>query len=251
MDLTIRQRMTWVAHLFKAVAYQYHRPLARSLRSLIPHDGVVVDVGAHAGQFAKLFGGMAPEGRVYAFEPGAYALSILKHSVRWRPNVTIVPFGLSDAEGTQVLQLPIKASGSLSFGLAHISAGATQPAKSHQIHLTTLDGFAEKERLTRLDFVKVDIEGWEARFLSGASNILSRFRPPILMEVREDALARAGAEPGQIFDSIMPLGYAVFRTDEKAGYSFHCVDGYVGKSDYLFVPNEKVESFRNGLIEAA
>ncbi|HMM13469.1 MAG TPA: FkbM family methyltransferase [Parvibaculum sp.] len=249
MDLTIRQRMTWAAHLFKAVAYQYHRPLARSLRSLIPRDGVVVDVGAHAGQFAKLFAGMAPAGRVYAFEPGAYALSILKHSIRWRSNVTVVPFGLSDAEGTEVLQLPIKASGSLSFGLAHISADATEPAKSHRIRLTTLDRFAENERLKQLDFIKVDIEGWEAHFLSGASKTLSRFRPPILMEVRGDALARAGAEPGWIFDSILPLGYSVFRTDEKAGYSFDDVDGYVGNADYLFVPSEKLAAFRNGLAE--
>src|SRR3569833_2977167 len=104
-DLTFRQRLTWLAHLYKAVAYQYHRDLGRRVQPLIGRDAVIIDVGAHAGQHAKLFARMVPEVHVYAFEPGVYARSILEIVFRLRrfSNLTLVPLGLSDAITTETL----------------------------------------------------------------------------------------------------------------------------------------------------
>src|SRR6266446_5162199 len=67
-----------LAHLFKATTQQHHRPLASTIVRLVPPAAVVFDVGAHAGQYTKLFARAAAEGRVYAFEPGSYARSILR-----------------------------------------------------------------------------------------------------------------------------------------------------------------------------
>ena len=55
----------------------------------IPPDGVVVDVGTHAGQNTKLFAAMLPHG---------HALSLLRRvkSVRRLSNITIHPYGLDD-----------------------------------------------------------------------------------------------------------------------------------------------------------
>src|SRR5690242_6265415 len=96
---------TWLAHLFKAVAKQHHRELVPVFARFIPEDGVVLDVGAHAGQFAKIFARLARKGRVFAFEPGTYARSILRLALylnRAR-NVAIVPMGLGEAPGLAVM----------------------------------------------------------------------------------------------------------------------------------------------------
>jgi len=58
------------------------RALASTITRLVPPASVVFDVGAHAGQYTKLFARAAAEGRVYAVEPGSYARSILR-SVVW------------------------------------------------------------------------------------------------------------------------------------------------------------------------
>ena len=73
---------------------------------------MVFDVGAHAGQFAKLFAGLAPRGVVYAFEPSPYALSVLKPALAFNRvrNVRIIPYGLSDMDGEAVLKTPIKSA---------------------------------------------------------------------------------------------------------------------------------------------
>jgi FkbM family methyltransferase len=103
---------------------QHHRELLPVLSRYIPKKGVVMDVGAHAGQFTKLFSGMVPAGHVYAFEPGEYALSILRkvQTLRSLKNVTIVPLGLGDQPTEAVLSIPIKKSGSLGFGLSSLGS---------------------------------------------------------------------------------------------------------------------------------
>lgn len=186
----------FVAHLWKAATQQHHRVLEPMLRHMLRRDAVVFDVGAHAGQFAKLFAAAAPEGQVYAFEPGSYARSILRCAV-WLnrlSNVSIVPLALGAEPGLAVLNLPEKASGSAGFGLAHLGASEARWAKVMQevVGQTTIDAMVERLGLGRLDFIKADIEGWEVQLLRGASGTLDRLRPRLLIELAAGGLARAG-----------------------------------------------------------
>jgi len=242
VKLTFRQRVTWIAHLFKALAYQYHRDLAQRLSPLVPKDGVIIDVGAHSGQHSKLFSKMVPSGTVYAFEPGSYALSILKKvvSLRGLRNITIVAEGLSDVPATNTLSIPIKKRGSVGFGLSHLGESrADRQTIQQDVTLTTLDLFAEKNALSRIDLIKVDIEGWEHHFLRGAIGSIGKFRPTLMLEVSEPALQRAGSTGRAIFETLEPFDYAIFKTYENDAYRMKRVDGYDGSADYVFVPSEK------------
>lgn len=239
---SFRQRLTWVAHLFKAVAYQYHKPLAARLQALIPSQAVIVDVGAHSGQHTKLFARMAPGGHVYAFEPGAYARSILKVAIGARrfSNVSILDVGLSDRPATETLHMPLKRRGTVGFGLSHLGAETSGRATiTEEIRLTTLDAFSREQNLQRLDFIKVDIEGWEAHFLRGAREAIARFRPSLLLEVVEPTLKRAGSTAVEVFNELLPLGYVAFETSEHTDYRMRPVQAFEGSADYLFVPQER------------
>ena len=95
MELSPKARLSWCAHLFKACTKQHHRELRAPLSQLIDKNSVILDVGSHAGQFAKLFAQLGPDGHVYAFEPGSYALSILRPAIRFnRLSVPPVPAGM-------------------------------------------------------------------------------------------------------------------------------------------------------------
>ncbi|MBS0411077.1 MAG: FkbM family methyltransferase [Proteobacteria bacterium] len=231
MRLTPRQRASWLAHLFKAVTQQHHRELVPVLAPFIAADAVVLDVGAHAGQFAKLFAAMAPRGRVYAFEPSPYARSILEPAlaVGGRGRAEIVPAGLSDRPGELVLHTPIKRRGGLGFGTAHLGGADAAPGVDQMVPLTTLDAFAEARGLSRLDFIKMDIEGWEARALAGGRQTLARFLPFLFLEVDAAMLARAGDDPDSLFRWLGELGYRAFRSP-----MMRPVDAYEGAGDYLF-----------------
>ncbi len=231
--LSLRAQAGWLGHVMKAVTQQHHTELTAPFTPYIPKDAVVFDVGAHAGQFSKLFARMAPNGKVFAFEPSAYARSVLEPALSWNRirNVEIAPVGLSDAEGELVLHTPIKKRGGMGFGLAHLGADAgDRPVMEQTVKLTTMDAFAAAKGLTRLDFIKADVEGWEAHMLRGGRETLARFKPVLFLEVVEASLARAGSSPQEIWDLLTPLGYRALKSP-----AFTAVDGYGPHGDYLFV----------------
>ena len=204
----------FVAHLVKAATQQHHRALLPSIARFLPKSGVVFDVGAHAGQYAKLFARIAAEGRVYAFEPGSYARSILRAAIWLRgfDNVAILPLALSSAPGLATLNLPGKKSGSFGFGLAHLGEPQRRRTNVAQelVAMTTLDAAAALG-LDRLDFVKADVEGWELHLPSGAADSLRRFRPTLLLELSSEHLARAGGRREHAFARLGDLDYLPFE----------------------------------------
>lgn len=200
---------TYLAHLFKATFKQHHQPWAVTIRRMIPADGVVFDVGAHAGQYAKILSRLTPRGQVFAFEPGSYARSILRVALyvnRCR-NVAIVPLALGEREGTAMLTLPVKRRGAYGFGLAHLGDDTRwRDVRREVVALTTIDRFAAMTDLHRLDFIKADIEGWEMHAVRGGLETIRRFRPVIMMEMTQ-ALTRAGDDLAAAYRSLGELGY--------------------------------------------
>lgn len=244
MHLTLAQRVRWFAHLYKAVFKNYHTALIKNLRKLVSHDAIIFDVGAHSGQFCKQFAKLVPQGKVYAFEPGEYAGSLLKvmlssHRLR---NVELITKGLSDAEGKQTLYLPVKRSGAFGFGLASLLPNteyAEEKLRTQIIALTTIDSVVNERGLERLDLLKVDIEGWELPVLRGAKQSIQRFRPVVIVEIVERFLARTGARADDFFRLFDALDYTVYKTSEHNGYHLEPVNAFSGDCDYVFVPRER------------
>jgi len=209
-DPYFRFRVTpgFFAHVFKAVAKQHHKPLAPMLRRVIPEDAIVFDVGAHAGQFTKLFAKLAPKGFVYSFEPGTYARTILRIGIRANRlrNVAILPVALGARSGVAMLSVPVKKSGSYGFGLSHIGA-PDRPGEREAVAMTTLDEAAEALALTRLDFVKADIEGYELQLILGAARTLARLKPALLIEIDPTRLARAGDSMQALWAALVARHY--------------------------------------------
>lgn len=248
MRLTPRQRASWLAHLYKAATQQHHGALRVLFAPHIPPDAVVVDIGAHAGQFSKLFAAMAPKGRVWAFEPSDYARSVMAPALRWNGvgNVALIPLGLGDRPGETTLHTPIKRGRSLGFGIAHLGADGG-PVFDQTVRLTTLDAFVAERAFTRLDFIKADVEGWEMRALMGGETVLRRFSPALYLEVDEACLARAGDTPGALFAWLSALGYRGFTTPDLSP-----APAYTGPGDYLFLgPRERAGGGRQALTSAA
>ena len=232
-----RARLTFWAHLFKAITRQHHLELIPILRSLLPEDAVVFDVGAHAGQMAKLFALMAPRGKIYAFEPGAYALAILRPMLRLRGRgrISIEPIALGAAPGSLTLTTPIKRSGSLGFGLSHLgSGGESGQVYSHAVAVETIDDFVAKRGIGRLDMIKADIEGWEMQMLLGAEMTLARLRPVVFLEAVDFYLARAG-------DSRAALWRFMLARDYRACHLLPGLPPFDPESDgdVVWVPAEK------------
>jgi FkbM family methyltransferase len=130
------------------------------------HAGdVVFDAGAWLGDFSAYSAVKGAE--VYAFEPVSAKCAVLHETERLNAGTgRIIPVqkALGDKAGT--LSLP-----------ADPLLGASGPAVFEEAELTTIDRFVEETGLSRVDFIKADIEGAERLMLQGARETLKRFAP--------------------------------------------------------------------------
>ena len=69
------------------------------------------------------------------------------------------------------------------------SSSHVVPLEGDGIPMVRLDDYAAEAGLARVDFVKMDVEGFEPAVLAGAVGLIGRFGPPILMEFNTWCLA--------------------------------------------------------------
>ncbi|HVN26704.1 MAG TPA: FkbM family methyltransferase [Candidatus Paceibacterota bacterium] len=131
---------------------------------MIGDKDVVLDAGANMGIFASLVAAKRPGATVIAFEPTPSTFAALAENVRGYPNVTVVNNGLSDKEQDAF----IKETGDCLSN--HIDTSGTP------VHLQKIDNLN-----TRVDFLKIDAEGYEANILEGASETIKKWKPIMVM----------------------------------------------------------------------
>ncbi len=82
-----------------------------------------------------------------------------------------------------------------------------------------LDDYLACEMVSRIDLIKIDIEGAEPMALEGAVQTLARFHPVVLMEVRQDMLARTGRTTRHLWNTMEGLGYRAFLVGHSSDTS--------------------------------
>lgn len=186
----------------------------RICAALLGRGDVVFDVGANRGYYTLLLARLVGRrGAVHAFEPVPPTAEALAADLRAQGigNVVVNRCALGEAAGELPLYLPGEDSGQAS--LARHSAGSWATAAavaSYRVPVETLDGYARRRGLGRLDFVKCDVEGGELPVLRGATETLGALAPLLYLEVCHDWTTAFGYEPPAVVEHLRPLGYRDF-----------------------------------------
>jgi FkbM family methyltransferase len=238
-----RFRLTgfYLTHLFKSATRQDHASLTTLIRLHLPADGVAIDVGAHGGQVTRLLADIAPDGLIVAVEPSGYARSILRLALFFRgyKNIVIAAMALGAAAGTTLIRTPLKRRGDMGYGLANlVDAGSNCIAEP--VAVATLDSLVASLNLSRLDFIKADIEGFEDEMIKGATGVLRSMRPAIYMEMDDGWLKRAGSSLDTLWTRMTDNGYLAYETNGRIA------DGLVKiakplAGDILWLPSERAQ----------
>ena len=164
---------------------------------LAARSTTIADVGAHVGYFSMIAALSRPEATVHSFEPVDQIHARLSVNVRSNgvQNVRLHQAGVSSAAGWA--EISVRFSGNL-LSTGSTLEHSTADAQLKRIRLVSLDEvFAD----TKLDLVKIDVEGHEMSVLEGARQVLKRDRPAVLLE------ALAGAPLDPLLAEFDPLGY--------------------------------------------
>lgn len=204
---------------------------------------VFVDAGANDGYYT-LFAArkVGPSGKVIAVEPSSRERINLRRNVERNgfDNVRIVTEALGASAGEGHLCLAhYKHSGHNTMGsFAHDDVTAARP---EQVRVETLDTIVQRLAVPRVDVIKIDVEGAEAKVISGGYQTLKSMQPILLMELSDRALRAQGNSAEELLTTLRgTFGYEILNFSLKTGRVELCPEGMPHSANIVAAPGRRL-----------
>ena len=164
----------------------------------------VMDIGANIGYHTfRMASLILPGGLVYAIEPTSTAFSKLLRNAELNPqikNVEYIKVGLANDDLGQQ---------EIAFQSSYRLDGQTH-LKNEQVQLMKLDSLIKERNIERLDFIKLDVDGFEGKILMGAQETFTKFKPILIAEITPSEIIKNHDDPAQIINFLKQLNYSFF-----------------------------------------
>lgn len=183
--------------------------------ALCSRGGTVVDVGAYGGVYTALAIASGAE-HVISYEPNPEMFTRLRSTIErnsFGAQVTARQVALSDQSGNSVLMV---LEGRQSTSGAHLETVTSDPAYSwvrgHRVKTLRFDEDADSLGIDTISAMKLDVEGLECEVIRGASYMLTKNLPPLIVECLSRSslnelvclASKIGYADGQFIDQSLP-----------------------------------------------
>ncbi len=167
------------------------------VKKYVKPNSVILDVGANIGATSAIFAVLVENAQIYSLEPGPKNFEFLQTNMRENGFKNVKSFKVGAGEKKAELLFHENSA------WGYFDNNRDPGAFSSRVPVVTLDEFVEIERIEQVDFVKIDVEGFEPQVLEGMKDVIKRFNPKILFEFNSFALlAFGGNNPFEFLESI-------------------------------------------------
>ena len=144
----------------------------------------ILDVGANLGNHSLFWATHTQAEKIYAFEPYPQNHKILeKNIIENKLEDKIKPFPY--AVGKELGKVVLHCIDENNLGTATFTDASTEGEQT--IEKTSVDVFVQQQNIRRIDFVKIDTEGFETKILEGMESVLKRDHPTLWIEVSSES----------------------------------------------------------------
>lgn len=213
---------------------------------------VFFDVGAYHGIFSLVAAKrLGSQGRIVAFEPSERErLRFLLH-MRWNgvTGIALEPYAVGSS--CEILKFFTVVSGFTTMNSLR-KPPIEDPLCEVSVEAISLDRFFEERRITRLDVLKIDVEGGEIEALRGASRVLTVTRPILICEMLDWVSQAWGHAAREIPAFLGQYEYDWFDfRDDGTLFRHERRSEYPDARNYLAVPKEKMPLIQRWQCSAA
>ena len=176
----------------------YNQQVIEVMKRYLQEDSICIDVGANRGEIFQEIIAIAPNAKHFAFEPIPDAANFLRDKY---PNHHIYEVALSNQQGEVEFQHFVNLEGYSGLGNRKIhtnSLGIKLEIKKFLVRTNILDNIIPTA--SKVDFIKIDIEGAEYLAMRGGIKTITKNRPIIVFEAEKDTMSLFGITPEKIYD---------------------------------------------------
>lgn len=195
--------------------FDFADPGDEVLFHVIKDGHTVLDIGANIGVYAMRFARAAPNGRVVSFEPHPASFERLQEHVRSNAlqNVTVLPFGIGSKESMHRLYQVLESNSGMNRILPDAPEQIELPYE--EVLVKPLGKAIEGLHLSRIDLIKIDVEGFEMEVLEGSAEVIEKFRPILFIELDDKNLRVHGSSARALVDRLRAWNYTVSLAQTK------------------------------------
>ncbi|MGY5142912.1 MAG: FkbM family methyltransferase [Candidatus Nitrosopumilus sp. bin_32a] len=191
--------------------FKTHEPLSTKLFEEFLKPGMVcMDVGSNIGYYvcleSKIIG---KEGKIIAIEPSPLNFKYLQKNVELqeKSNIELYNFACGDKDGEINFSVSNRSNWSRVVSDDLVDAPPDAIIETVTIPIKKIDSFIDEKLIDKLDFVRMDVEGYEKNILQGMKQSLQKFKPLIQLEMHLFIMGEDAT--GSLFDFFSDLGYRV------------------------------------------
>jgi FkbM family methyltransferase len=208
---------------------------------------MVFDVGANVGRWTSMLAEANPRCVVHAFEPSPSTFRNLAARFSGSAQVKVWQAGLGDAEGSCQFNDYGENSVLSSFASRRKSIGM-EPERLIEVPIRTLDGFCAQEKITGVDLVKIDTEGYEMAVLRGMQSALQSRSVALIQFEYGGTWLDAGETLADANDLLLGHGYQLYKLRpaslEKVAYDCRRYECFKYANFVAAAPGEVLQRWR-------
>lgn len=181
----------------------YEKSELKAVSNILKPGDVFLDLGANLGLYSLHASRIVGEnGKVISFEPFSINFNALKEHISMNQLSNIRPENLAVGKTPGTITLYHNES---EDNLGMVTASPIEDAIKEEVKVVSIDAYLEEESLQKVNFIKIDIEGFEYPTLLGMENTLKTYAPDILIEILDDS--KAPQNENQVEDYLLGLDY--------------------------------------------
>jgi FkbM family methyltransferase len=207
-DDGVALRFFWNGH--------YERTTLRAWSHFARKSQIILDIGAHTGAYTLAALASNGSAQTISFEP--YFMNFSRLNMNLRGNGFSPAHAYMVGVGEKSAVMPFSVSSDVSYLSSGGSVGVRENAFTTHIQVVALDDFIPDEMASRINLIKIDVEGFEAACLRGMANLVRKSRPIIFFECTNLAAGR------EVQQQLSQLGYVFFVSDEVTGQVTRALD---------------------------
>jgi FkbM family methyltransferase len=191
------------------------------LDRFLRRDMVVFDLGANVGVYALHAAKRAAAVHAFEANPGLARFLHLNQSRNGLRNLRVNMVAVGETAGESLFRVD-----PVNLGQSHVLGSAEPSHGAVRVPIVRLDDYAAAEGIDRVDFVKLDIEGYELPALRGFVHTL-RANPWIVLfsEIAAEHMARYGFEPRHLWTFMEALDFRAYALTAEGFVPFEQSSG--------------------------